>query len=112
MSKQLLLQLNLEQNRLQELPSDLSMLLSIEEIRINKNQFRDVFKTINSLTTLPNLKSLHINLSTEEQVDFIMKHLPQLEMLNGLDVEHSLAEEEEEEDEEPMIQAQKSERSE
>jgi len=26
-------------------------------------------------------------------------------MLNGLDVEHSLAEEEEEEDEEPMIQA-------
>lgn len=64
-----------------------------------------MFRTIDSLTTLPNLRSLHINLGTEEQVDYIMKHLPQLELLNGLDVEHSLAEEEEEEDEEPLIHA-------
>jgi hypothetical protein len=40
-----------------------------------------------SLATLPNLKSLYINLFEESQVDVIMRQLPELEFLNGLPVD-------------------------
>lgn len=40
-----------------------------------------------SLATLPSLKSLYINLFEEEQVDLIMRYLPDLEFLNGLPVD-------------------------
>lgn len=36
---------------------------------------------------MPNLKSLYINLTEEEQVDFLMQTLPDLEFLNGIPVE-------------------------
>lgn len=59
-----------------------------------------MYKIIDSLSTLPKLKSLHINLSQEEQVDYIIKHLTQLEYLNGLDVDRDMEEEEEEDESE------------
>jgi hypothetical protein len=36
---------------------------------------------------MPNLKHLHISLSVEEDVSFIMEHLPGLDTLNGIQVE-------------------------
>lgn len=42
---------------------------------------------IESLLTVPNLKSLYINLEHEEQVDDLMKKMEALEFLNGIPVE-------------------------
>ena len=49
--------------------------------------------------SIPKLTSLNINLSEEEQVDYIMKTLPGVQFLNGLEVERDDDEEEEEESE-------------
>ena len=43
---------------------------------------------IESLLTVPNLKSLYVNLEHEEQVDDLMKKMGALEFLNGIPVEH------------------------
>ena len=42
---------------------------------------------MHALATLPNLKSLYVNLFEEAQVDLIMRVLPELEFLNGLPVD-------------------------
>lgn len=42
---------------------------------------------VESLATMPMLQSLHINLHQEEEVDFLLRSLPDLQMLNGLLVE-------------------------
>lgn len=60
---------------------------------------KETYETIDHLSTLPKLISLNINLNEEEQVDYIMKKLPELQELNGLQVERDDEEEEEEEDE-------------
>mmetsp|Transcript_39819 Transcript_39819/g.29375 ORF Transcript_39819/g.29375 Transcript_39819/m.29375 type:complete len:104 (+) Transcript_39819:287-598(+) len=52
-----------------------------------------------ALNTLPQLKSLYINLHQEEQVDLIMRTLQDLEFLNGLKVEREILEEEQEDEE-------------
>ena len=49
---------------------------------------------------MPTLKSLYINLQEEEQVDLIMRNLPDLEYLNGLPVDRD----DDEENEEPTVQ--------
>lgn len=52
---------------------------------------------------MPSLKSLQINLHEEEQVDYLLRTLTDLELLNGLAVERDALfndEEEEAEDEE------------
>lgn len=41
---------------------------------------------VQSLNSIPNLRSLYINLTIEEQVDYIMRSLPNLLYLNGLPV--------------------------
>jgi Leucine-rich repeat (LRR) protein len=47
-------------------PQDLSMLTQLEEINLNGNSFESLEDVIISLTTLPQLKNLHINLHEEE----------------------------------------------
>ena len=42
---------------------------------------------VESLVTMPVLQNLHINLHQEEEVDFLLRNLPNLLMLNGLVVE-------------------------
>ena len=37
-----------------------------------------------ALKSLPNLKQLNINLNSEEEVDFLIRNLSNLEYLNGL----------------------------
>ena len=49
------------------------------------------------MTLLGKLTSLYINLSEEQQVDYIIRSLPNLEYLNGLEVDRDEEEEEEEE---------------
>ena len=42
---------------------------------------------------MPVLRSLYVNLQEEEQVDMIMRTLPELEYLNGLPVDRDALEE-------------------
>ena len=49
------------------------------------------------LKDLVNLKSLFLNLHEEEQVDFVMRTLQDLQELNGLPVERDLMDEDESE---------------
>jgi len=45
---------------------------------------------VESLKTLPQLKSVYLNLYQEEQVDYIMRTLNCLDFLNGLKVEREI----------------------
>lgn len=46
------------------------------------------------MATLPNLRSLYINLQEEEQVDLLMRKLPNLEYLNRLPVDREALDQE------------------
>lgn len=96
-------ELNLEDNEIRSLPKNLAPIFpSLENLNLNGNNFDDdKFQSIvTSLSTLPRLTSLYINLHEEEQVDMVMRILDRLEFLNGLPVEREILEEEEEESEE------------
>lgn len=56
--------------------------------------FDNFEQSVESIATLPNLRSLYINLQTEDQVDHIMRLLPHLEYLNGLPVDRDALDEE------------------
>jgi hypothetical protein len=56
------------------------------EIDLNGNPIENLHQAVSSLQTLPVLTSLSINLTEEEQVDFLLKSLPQLCELNGIEV--------------------------
>lgn len=79
--------LSLVNNRILTMPHDLSCLETVEDINLNGNVFEDLKHVIIALTTMPSLRSLHINLHEEEQVDFIFRNMPGLEMLNDTAVE-------------------------
>lgn len=79
--------LSLADNRIVNFPENLSCLETLEDINLNGNVFEDLKQVIITLTTMPNLRSLHINLHEEEQVDFIFRNMPSLEMLNDTEVE-------------------------
>ena len=55
--------------------------------------FNDFEQSVQSIATLPQLRSLYINLQTEDQVDLIMRYLPNLEYLNGLPVDREALDE-------------------
>mgnify|MGYP003885508867 CR=1 FL=1 len=57
--------------------------------------FEDFGTSVDSISTLPALRSLYINLQTEDQVDMIMRSLPNLEYLNGLPVDRDAIDDEE-----------------
>lgn len=59
-------------------------------LNLNGNHFTSFKDAILSLKTLPQLKSLYMNLYREDQVDLIMRTLPNLEFLNGLKVERDI----------------------
>ena len=69
------------------MPENLSNWHSIANLNLSNIQIENFEKTVRSLATLPSLKSLYINLFEEEQVDLIMRYLPDLEFLNGLPVD-------------------------
>ena len=94
-------ELNLEDNFIDTLPDDLSSIFpAVENLNLNGNGFEEInFELIiDALVSVPNLKSLFINLHEEEQVDLVMRKMVNLEFLNGLPVER----EEEEQESDPL----------
>ncbi len=69
----------------------------MEIINLNGNDFDDFNQTVIILKDLVNLKSLFLNLHEEEQVDFVMRTLQDLQELNGLPVERDLMDDDESE---------------
>jgi len=59
--------LNLQDNHISEIPSDIaSFLPDLEMINLNNNMLHDVEQAVDALSTLPKLKSLFLNLNQEE----------------------------------------------
>lgn len=90
-------ELNLEANMLTALPKDCSLLFPhLQNLNLNGNDLTaDQFSSlVHSLKTVPQLKSLYINLHQEEQVDQVMRALESLEYLNGLPVERDILDDE------------------
>ena len=69
------------------MPNDLSCLNKIVELNLTGNPVENLQLAVESLITMPVLSSLHINLHQEEEVDFLLRNLPGLQVLNGLVVE-------------------------
>ena len=93
-------ELNLSNNLISNIPSQLWQFLpNLESINLNNNQipqeedqFADVVNELSKIGSQntndeAGLKSLFINLTREQQVDFILRKLPRLEFLNGLAVD-------------------------
>ena len=58
---------------------------------LSGNPFQDVESCVDALSTLGDqFKRLKINLFEEEQVDYLLRNLEQLEELNGLKVERDV----------------------
>lgn len=79
-----IVEIDLSLNPIPALPYDLSEIFpKVESLNIDKITFNDLQRAIDSLCTMPNLKSLVIQLEDIEQVDGLIRKLPQLENLNG-----------------------------
>ena len=80
--------LNLQSNNLRELPECLPLVLpNLQLINLNNNPLEEVLAVADVLAGCPQLKSLFIALSVEEEVDYVLKKLPRLEYLNGLAID-------------------------
>ena len=75
--------INLSHNLLTILPNDLSIFKSLQSLNISYNKFTDYNLISQSLSTLPLLQDLTIDLATQENVLIILNALPGLITLNG-----------------------------
>jgi hypothetical protein len=88
--------LNLTNNNLRSLPSDLSSLKQLHSLHINNNLFEDFNELVKALQTLPSLKVLSLNLHHNEEVELVLNVLTNLQVLNDqgtlcvsiLEIEH------------------------
>ncbi len=56
-------------------------------MNISGNPIEDLAAVIESLQTMPRLENLQINLHLEEEVDYLLRQLPELKILNNIPVE-------------------------
>jgi hypothetical protein len=58
---------------------------------VSGNPLENLQAAVEAISTLPHLDTLQINLHLEDEVDFLLRMLPNLQILNGLPVEHEPA---------------------
>ena len=75
--------IDLSQNLLTKLPKNLSQFNNLHTLNITNNKFINYQEIATSLSTLPELKDLSIDLATQENVIIILSALPNLIKLNG-----------------------------
>ncbi|CAG9322690.1 unnamed protein product [Blepharisma stoltei] len=92
-------------NRLESLPRNLSQLRKLEKLDISNNLIESIDKIIPSLKSLPSLVDLHITLQHDDEEQLILDSLPNLQRLNGAEIET----EKEEKEGQPAIQVEMSE---
>jgi hypothetical protein len=72
------------------LPPDLSAFKNLIFLDLSNNPIEDYHKTGKSLSTLSKLKQLRIDLTTVNNVEIILKQLPNLKMLNDKPIQSNL----------------------
>ena len=75
--------LNLSNNNLTKIPDNLNHLKNLEKLDLINNPFEDYELIGRSLSTLPKLIELKIDLTTQENAFLILSQLPNLLLLNG-----------------------------
>ncbi len=65
----------------------MSHLVQITDLNISGNPIEDLAAVIESLQMMPRLENLQINLHLEEEVDYLLRQLPELKILNNIPVE-------------------------
>ena len=75
--------IDLSHNLLTFLPKDLSNFSNLRTLNITSNKFRNYQDIAISLSSLPELQDLSIDLATQENVIIILSALPNLIKLNG-----------------------------
>jgi len=73
-----------------QLPSDLSEFKNLVYLDLSNNPIADYQKAGQSLSTLENLKELRIDLTTVDNVEIILRNLPNLKMLNDKPIQSNL----------------------
>ena len=72
------------------LPPDLSSFKNLIFLDLSNNPIEDYHKAGKSLSTLSKLKQLRIDLTTVNNVEIILKQLPNLKMLNDKPIQSNL----------------------
>jgi cell division septum initiation protein DivIVA len=78
-----LTELDLHGNKLKELPKDLSGLRKLTTLNIKHNAFTHLGSVLNSLQTLPCLRELHADATTDDEEERIIIGLPSMAIFNG-----------------------------
>lgn len=76
-------ELDISRNPFTSLPEDLSQFNNLEVLDLTHILFDDLENVVMSLSTLPNLSQLNINLSSQHEALLILENLPKLISLNG-----------------------------
>ena len=76
-------ELDLSNNNLTSLPSNLSSFESLIYLNLSHNKFTNYNEIGQSLSTIPTLKELKIDLFTGDDAYYILSNLPNLELLNS-----------------------------
>ena len=72
------------------LPANLSMFKNLVSLDLSNNPIENYQNTGKALSTIPKLKELHIDLTTIENVEIILKNLPNLKVLNDKPIQPNL----------------------
>ena len=83
-------EINLSNSNITNLPSDLSKFTNLYSLDLSNNPLKNYTKIAESLSTLPKLKDLHINLPSIENVKIILSHLPYLQILNNKPLDENM----------------------
>lgn len=88
---QQLLSLNLDDNSITYIPGEkLSQVVpNIRELNINQNPFESHEQVVTALKHLPHLISLFMSLYEEASVHLIIQELPNLQFLNGIEIQRA-----------------------
>eukprot|EP01029_Cantina_marsupialis_P007920 TRINITY_DN1903_c0_g1_i1.p1 TRINITY_DN1903_c0_g1~~TRINITY_DN1903_c0_g1_i1.p1 ORF type:complete len:660 (+),score=241.96 TRINITY_DN1903_c0_g1_i1:96-2075(+) len=80
-------ELDIKENQLTNLPSDMSVLANLNSLNIMDNPFTDIKSIIPSLLTIPKLENLSLTLTTNEEAEEVIVKLPGLKCLNETTLE-------------------------
>ena len=72
------------------LPADLSQFKNLIFLDLSNNPISDYKQAGKSLSTLAKLKQLRIDLTTVKNVEIILRHLPNLKMLNDKPIQSNI----------------------
>jgi len=77
----------LKNNKLKSIPEKINQ-LKISQLDISENDFDNLEETCKILSTIPNLKSLHVDIKDDEEVDIVIRTLSALKYLNNESLEN------------------------